>query len=116
MEGRVFLAAIMGWPCGDGDWRGAGGGGCDLALMNGCMVTTMRSNIFIWLWCMWKAWRCYRAKGTMFSARLRFLDELRPKVSASSNERIAYPDAIFWVKPKDLARAKAAMHKSRKHQ
>ena len=60
-----------------------------------------------WLWAMWRAKRIYRARGTMFSHRLNFMEHLRPFIGQET--RIAYPDAIFWIEPKDVTRAKSLM-------
>lgn len=66
----------------------------------------MRCSLTKWLWCMWQVQRTYHAKGLMFSQRLRFLEELRPFVSLRELERVAYPDAIFWITPSDVKRAR----------
>lgn len=69
----------------------------------------MRCSVAKWLWCLWRVQRVYRARGLMFSQRKHFLDELRPFVAPSSRiaseNRIAWPDAIFWITPADVDRA-----------
>ena len=42
--------------------------------------------------------------GVLFSGRLAFMSELRPKLYGGK-ERIAYPDAIFHIAPADVRRA-----------
>lgn len=69
----------------------------------------MRSNMLVWLWCMWRARRAYTRAGGMFSSG-KFLDDLRPFLSPAEYERITYPHAIFWVTPKDVRRALRMSH------
>lgn len=69
----------------------------------------MRSNTLVWLWCMWRARRAYSSDGALFSRRIRFMKELRPFLSTNPEARIDYPDAIFWVAPADIVRARAAL-------
>lgn len=56
-----------------------------------------------WLWCMFRARLAYRRLG--FSARTRFLAEIRPPLKNKPGFCIAYPDAIFHVTRADLRRA-----------
>lgn len=56
-----------------------------------------------WLWAMHLARQHYRCHGLLFSRRKKFLARLAPKIQGG---RIAYPDAIFFIKPADVRRAK----------
>jgi hypothetical protein len=58
-----------------------------------------------WLYSVWRARRVYQMRGLLFSQRVRFLDELRPFASTTEQTRIAYPDAIFFIRPVDVDRA-----------
>lgn len=66
----------------------------------------------LWLWTMHRASLICRRPRLLFSDRKRFLDELRPKIILE--ERITYPDAIFFVTPEDLKRAEALLSRPRK--
>ena len=57
-----------------------------------------------WLWAAHRAKRVYDRKGLLFSGRFKFMAELRPKLPGNK-DRIAYPDAIFWITPADVRRA-----------
>lgn len=67
----------------------------------------MRCNMVSWLWCCWKAQRFYRKTGTLFSQRVKFLEELRPysQTRPDQGARVGYPDAMFWITPDDVERA-----------
>ena len=58
-----------------------------------------------WLWCMWHARHIYRR--LLFTDRIHFMDDLRPPFPGDKTGLmvINHPDAIFHVKPEDLARA-----------
>jgi hypothetical protein len=59
------------------------------------MLETLR-----WLWTMYRVRRAYFELG--FSRRLRFMDELRPKIDGG---RIAMPDGIMLATAADYRRA-----------
>lgn len=62
-----------------------------------------------WLWAMHLARRVYKRSGMLFSRRQKFLTRLAPRIPStgyqSENTWIAYPDAIFFIKPADVRRA-----------
>lgn len=58
-----------------------------------------------WLWAMWRAKRIYSHKHLLFSERERFMLELRPRFRGSDETRVAYPDAIMFIMPRDVDRA-----------
>lgn len=68
----------------------------------------MRTTSLTWLWSVWRALRFYRSRKALLSKRIVFLRELRPFASPTSKDRIDYPDAIFWIQPHDVDRAKKA--------
>lgn len=71
----------------------------------------MRPNTIVWLWSMWMARRRYFK--LCFSQRERFLRELRPTLPDGINQ-IAYPDAIFWIKPRHVLGASPLVEQSDK--
>lgn len=58
-------------------------------------------KLIVWLWTMARVRSAYHR--LLFSKRLRFMDELRPKLDGRTV--IAMPDAMMFVTPADYRRA-----------
>lgn len=61
----------------------------------------------VWLFSVWRLYRHYHSHSLLFSQRLILTRAVRPPIAAGV---IDFPDAFFFIKPKDVARAIAMAH------